>query len=196
MDKPVPKSQKEKTFVVSLKGMIPWISKVYYEKTDTDLNLYFALKDDAQDGQHPASTSVQTEPTIIVGDKALAEKPPAQRLLAAALPKKEYVERAQLHIFTLSKEDFSNAQANPTILPSTIQHLRETEGGSSSFLFLFENQTPQNTKGLLWSPRRDLQDTIMLYGSGEGRENWVLFSMPGKTTERVKQVIKELVSSS
>src|SRR3989339_172600 len=65
--KPLP--DKEKTFAISIRGLAPWISKIYYEKDEKDLRLYFTLK---QGEILKENVSLETFPrpdlTIIVGD--------------------------------------------------------------------------------------------------------------------------------
>lgn len=159
-------SQKEKTFAVSIKGLAPWVAKVRYEKNDVDLNLYFTLKE------------TETPETNL-----------ATRVLARA----ERIGESRLYIAGVFIQDFLETNTNPRALQHAIEELKKEKGETNSYLLMFQDPASQDMRGLLWSPERNLQDKIMLYGNGEGKGNWVLFSLEQQDMQRIKKEISTLL---
>jgi len=217
-------TQEQKTFAVSIKGLAPWISKVSYEKSDQDLNLYFSLHTREIAGQRPSLPQKPTDLNIIVGDNKVQnntehskdsslaveatkelttfalqllsqQQQPETKLLSAALANMDYIKEKWLYISQLQTSDFENSGTTELQLKHIIQELKTYFGRESSYLILFESLTSHHTKGLLWSPQKNLQDTIMLYGSGEGKGNWVLFSLSQKELTQVyKEIIRQVTA--
>jgi len=217
-------AQEQQTFVVSVKGLAPWISRVSYEKSDQDLNLYFTLHTKEIAGQRPSLPQKPTDLNIIVGDnrsqdnagqpkdsslvveatKELTtfalqllsqEQHPETKLLGAVLTDMDYVKEKWLYISQLRTSDFENSGTTELQLKHIIQELKTYFGSENSYLILFESLLSHRTKGLLWSPRKNLQDEIMLYGSGEGKGNWVLFSLAQKELAQVhKEIVRQVTA--
>ena len=217
-------AQEQQTFVVSIKGLAPWISRVSYEKSDQDLHLYFNLHTKEIAGRKPSLPQKPTDLNIIVGDnenqnnarhpkdsslkveatKELAtfalqllsrEQHPEAKLLGTVLTDMDYVKEVWLYIARLQRSDFKNSGTTEIRLQDIIQELKTCFGKENSYLILFESLTSHHTKGLLWSPRKNIQNTIMLYGSGEGRGNWVLFSLSQKGLVQIhKELVQQLTS--
>ena len=159
-------SQKEKTFAVSIKGLAPWVAKVRYEKNDVDLNLYFTLKE---------TETPETDLTT--------------RILARA----ERIGESRLYIADVFIKDFLETNTNSQALQHAIAKLKEKKGETNSYLIMFQDPASQYMRGLLWSPERNLQDKIMLYGNGEGKGNWVLFSLKQQDMRGIKKEISALL---
>ena len=172
--------KKEKTFVVSLKGVAPWVSRVCYKKDERDLKLYF---------------------TIIVGDaKGLHNSELAQLPLeAAALPalsgklltKLELIEGKNLYVAAVSKEEWGECQANAQDLKAGIRHVQDYIGDHSSLFLVYEETGSPHPKGLLWTKRKELQETAQTLGTALQKGNWTLLSFPTQTIENVANRIRE-----
>lgn len=159
-------SQKEKTFAVSIKGLAPWVAKVRYEKNNVDLNLYFTLKE----------TQI-----------------PETDLTTRILARTERIGESPLYVAEVFAKDFLETNTNSQALQRVVEELKEKKGGTNSYLIIFQDSTSQYMRGLLWSPERELQDKIMLYGSGEGKGNWVLFSLKQQDMRGIKKEISTLL---
>ena len=159
-------SKKEKTFAVSIKGLAPWITKVRYEKNNVDLNLYFTLKE--------------------------TEIPEAD-LVSRILSRAERVGESRLYVSEVFANDFLETNTTPQVLQHAIQALKEKKGETNSYLIMFKDPASQLMRGLLWSPEQKLQDKIMLYGNGEGKGNWVLFSLKQQDMRGIKKEISALL---
>ena len=159
-------SKKEKTFAVSIKGLAPWIAKVRYEKNNVDLNLYFTLK--------------ETET-------------PEIDLVSRILSRAERVGESRLYVSEVFANDFLETNTAPQALWRAIQQLKEKKGETNSYLIIFQDPASQLMRGLLWSPEQKLQDKIMLYGNGESKGNWVLFSPKQQDMGGIKKEITTLL---
>ena len=159
-------SKKEKTFAVSIKGLAPWIAKVRYEKNNVDLNLYFTLK--------------ETET-------------PETDLTARILSRAERIGQSRLYVAEVFAKDFLETNTNSQALQHAIGELKEKKGETNSYLIMFQDPASQLMRGLLWSPERKLQDKIMLYGNGEGKGDWVLFSSKQQDIKGIKKEISTLL---
>ena len=158
--------KKEKTFAVSIKGLAPWIARVRYEKNDVDLSLYFTLKE------------IET---------------PETDLATVILLRTERIGESRLYVSEVSANDFLKTNTTPQTLWHVIQSLKEKKGDTNSYLIMFQDPASQRMRGLLWSPERKLQDKIMLYGNGEGKGDWVLFTPNQQNMEGVKKEISALL---
>ena len=214
-----PASPREKTFAVSITGLAPWISQVSYEQDDSDLKIYFTLKDRSSQNWDSSNALQGTDQlTIIVGENApqdnkqhvLEETKPAiyatnavrdfsfillsqdnqpeRRLLGRVLVNLECIESLNLYVSMLTQKNFEGAKSSSKSLQYVLDELRHSFGEDSSFLLLFESLQSQ-VSGLLWSPHQDIQDKVLLYGSGEGKGNWVLFTLSKKDLHTVKEDI-------
>lgn len=205
-------SSEEKTFVVSLNNLAPWISRVRYEKEGKDLKLYFSL---TQGEISPATLSLQIQGqadlTIIVGDKSpqnngdelssttqlsdkeakqplldllSSHKDPQTRLLGLILAKIEYMSQFNTFLAVLYKEDFQNVHADSKNLPLLISTLRESFGDQSSYLFFFDSS--QGAQGILWSLSSQLQTKFRDIASGQQKGPWVLLLPTPLSSEQLK----------
>ena len=213
--------KQEKTFAVSITGLAPWISQVYYEKDATDLKIYFTLKGREAQNTTPspaadrltiavqdtapqvnkqhisrkngsstiyATTPVRDFAVILLSQSSGAEK----KLLGRILTNLEYINSLGIYLSIITESNFTASGASTKALHFAIEELKAAFGETHSFLLLF-GSSQASTGGLLWSPRQDVQDKIMLYGNGEGKGNWVLFSTNRKDPHTVKQdILNEL----
>lgn len=203
---------KEKTFVVSLKGLAPWIAWVRYEKDNRDLRLYFTLN---QGEISPEALSLQmqsqTDLIIIVGDKAqqnnalslegvsvlpasqaknpllelLRSKEDLQtRLLGSALSNIEYVARLNTHVIVLHQEDFQGMPAAPKHVPLLVPVLRESFGDQSSYVFFFDSL--HGAQGVLWSSSPQVRTKFRDIAGGQQKDFWVLLRPAPLSSDQLK----------
>lgn len=172
--------KKEKTFVVSLKGVAPWVSKVCYKKDEKDLKLYF---------------------TIIVGDvkdshnSEIAQLPLEAMSLPALsgklLTKLEYLENRNLYVTAVSKDDWQECQANAQALKEGVKHVQDYIGEQASLLLLYQETDSPCPKGLLWTKRKELQEAVGNMGTGMQKGNWALLSFPNQRIEAIPNLIRQ-----
>ena len=173
-------SKKEKTFVVSLKGVAPWISQVCYKKDEKDLKLYF---------------------TIIVGDAANShnsdvsqlplEATPLPALSGKLLTKLEFLEGKNLYMAAVSKEEWQECQANAKALKEGIKHVQDYIGERASLLLVYEEPGSPHPKGLLWTKRKEFQEAILNVGTGLQKGDWTLLSFPDQKIEAIPSRIRQ-----
>ncbi len=201
----------EKTFLVSLKGLAPWVARVRYEKDATDLKLYFTLN---QKEVSPEAFSLQIQNqadlTIIVGDKLpqnnayqpspltlsaneakkplfnllCAKEDPYTRLLGMVLSKLEYISRLHTHIILLKEEDFQSAHSEPKNLPLLVSELKASFGEQSSYLFLFDSSF--GAQGILWSSSLQVRAKFRDIAGGQQKGPWVLLRPAPLASEQLK----------
>jgi len=174
--------KKEKTFVVSLKGVAPWISKVCYKKDEKDLRLYF---------------------TIIVGDTANSHNSEIAQLPLEAislpplsgklLTKLEYWRDKDLYLAAISQQEWQDCQANTPALRESVKHLQEYAGQNSSLLLMYEDERGQPPKGLLWSTKKEIRQRILTIASGREQGNWALLSFAKHSIETLPAFIREVL---
>ena len=172
--------KKEKTFVVSLKGVAPWISKVCYKKDEKDLKLYF---------------------TIIVGDAANShnsdilqlplEATPLPALSGKLLAKLEFLEGKNLYLAVISKDEWQECQANAQALRAGIRHIQDYIGDRSSLFLLYEEAGSPYPKGLLWTKRKEFQEAVRPLGTALQKGNWTLLSFPDQTIAAIPSRIRQ-----
>jgi|GEM_PF-2016213 len=206
-----PASQ-EKIFVVSLKGLAPWIAKVRYEKEAKDLKLYFTLNK----GEIPPEAlsfqiQNQTDLTIIVGDETrlnnshslpsinvlsdsqvkspllellCGQKDPAARLLGTILSKLEYMPQQNTYAIILHGQDFQGMPGEQKHIFALGPELAENFGENSSYLFLLNS--PHGTQGILWSHSPQLQAKFRDIAGGQQKGPWVLLRPAPLSSEQLK----------
>ncbi|MEK7542494.1 MAG: hypothetical protein AAB524_02230 [Patescibacteria group bacterium] len=205
-------SLKEKTFVVSLKGLAPWIARVRYEKDAQDLKLYFTLN---QGEVSPEALSFQMQDqadlTIIVGDKALqnnnsqplsatvlsasetkepllnllcSQENPQTKLLGAILSNLEYISHLDTHLTILRQENLRNIRVESKNLPLLVPELRESFGDQCSYLFLLGSLL--GAQGVLWSPSPQLRAKVRDIAGGQQKGPWVLLHPTPLSSEQLK----------
>ncbi len=205
-------SPKEKTFVVSLKKLAPWIARVRYEKDAEDLKLYFTLNE--QDVSPEAlliQIQNQADLTIIVGDNSLknneaqlpaptilreteaksslldllrSQENPQTRLLGAVLLRLEHISRFNAYLIVLRQSDLKNIQVEPKNLPLIVPELRETFGDQSSYLLLLDSLL--GAQGILWSLSLQLRTKIRDITGGQQKGPWVLLQPTPLSSEQLK----------
>ena len=172
--------KKEKTFVVSLKGVAPWISKVCYKKDEKDLKLYF---------------------TIIVGDAANShnsdilqlplEATPLPALSGKLLAKLEFLEGKNLYLAVISKDEWQECQANAQALKEGVKHLLDYIGEQASLFLVYEEPGSPHPKGLLPTKRKELQEAVLSVGTGLVKGDWVLISFTDQKIEAIPNRIRQ-----
>tara|TARA_Y100000310_G_scaffold340409_1_gene436102 strand:- start:5234 stop:5767 length:534 start_codon:yes stop_codon:yes gene_type:complete len=171
----------KKTFVVTLKGLAPWISEIHYEKEEQDLKLYFALQKKA-------------EVNVIVEDREANYKRivPLGAFSRRLLSHVEYKPASDLYLTFATKKDFEECKTTPRSLKDAFQELRQYGGEDASLLVLFEAKEGQPPQGLLWSKKKDLREKALSQYLGKQKGNWALFQ--GKDTlSPLKESLKELL---
>lgn len=205
-------SPKEKLFVVSLKGLAPWIEKVRYEKEAKDLKLYFTLN---QGEISPEALSFQIQNqadlTIIVGDKTRPNNPDASpsttvlsddqvkkplldllcskedsqtRLLGIVLSKLEYIPSFNVAVIVLRQQDFQDMRIDSKHIPLLVPELKESFGDQLSYLFLLDS--PPGAQGILWSSSNELRTRFRDIAGGQQKGPWVLLRPAPLTSEQLK----------
>jgi hypothetical protein len=184
-------ASKEKTFVVTLKGLAPWISRVRYEKSDNDLKLYFALhQGELSFSNFSLERQGAADVSLIVGEKeslhnaqemhdlALSRLPHRERsvmqLVGRALLHLEHLPKPDVYLSLLSAQDFAQTTATNKEVHLVVSNLKEHLGITRSIAVLFE--TSNATQGLVWSERPELKQRIAQTMHGQEKGNWVLLS--------------------
>lgn len=209
---PLAPLSEEKTFVVSLRGLAPWIAKVRYEKEASDLKLYFTLNQTAASSQDVSlHAQNQTDLIIIVGDNSnqnnesqsllipilsaneakkqlfdllCSNEEVPTRVLGVVLSKLEYSSRLNTYLVSLREQDFQNMHAKPQNLPLVIPMLTENFGEQSSYLFLLD--APHGAQGLLWSSSPLLRAKFRDIAGGQQKGPWVLLRPAPFASEQLK----------
>ena len=172
--------KKEKTFVVSLKGVAPWISKVCYKKDEKDLRLYFTII--VGDTKNSHNSEIAQLPL-----EAISLPPLSGKLLT----KLEYWRDKDLYYAVISQQEWQDCQANTPALRESVKHLQEYVGQNSSLLLMYEDEKEKPPKGLFWSTKKEMRHRILAVSSGHERGNWVLLSFPEHSVEMLPAFMRE-----
>ena len=210
----------KKTFVVSLKGLAPWISRVYYEKSEKDLKLYFTL---AQGEILPKDLSLQTHTQsdliIIVGNKGgrhnsltkdpyqlkeqeakqaiqtilLSSQDATTRLLGVVLFQLQYTEKFSTYLTSFKGTDFQDSQTNPKNIIGTIEHLVQHLNQKASYLILYSTEVNCN-QAVLYSSQQGTAD-IIPHEKKEQRGNWTIFSISPDNLQDITRTFSPVAQS-
>ena len=172
--------KKEKTFVVSLKGVAPFVSRVCYKKDEKDLKLYFTII--VGDAKNPHNSEIAQLPLEAVSLPPLSGK---------LLTKLEYWGDKDLYCATISSQEWRDCQADTLALKESIKHLQEYVGQKSSLLLMYEDEEGKPPKGLLWSTKKEMRQGILRVSSGQERGNWALFSFQNQSVATLPTLIRE-----
>lgn len=172
--------KKEKTFVVSLKGVAPWISKVCYKKDEKDLKMYFTII--VGDTKNPHNSDVTQLPL---------EATPLPALSGKLLTKLELISGKNLYLVSISKDEWLECQANGQALKEGVKHVQEYIGEQASLLLLYEETGSSVPKGLLWTKRKEFQESIQKIGTGLQKGDWTLLSFPNQKIETIPNRIRQ-----
>ena len=192
---------RDKTFVVSLKGLAPWISRVHYEKNDKDLKLFFTLQQGEISPENVAFESVsEADLTVIVGDSGQELKreghlitrardflpscmellPEASRgsvrLIGKIAAKLTYFAKTNVYFADISQKDFKECLVSSKFLIGAVQTAQELLESQSSILLLYESFIGE-TKGLLWTKQESLKELALSFGKGDKKGDWTLISL-------------------
>lgn len=172
--------KREKTFVVSLKGVAPFVSRVYYKKDEKDLKLYFTtIVGDTKNSHNSEIAQLPVEATSL---PALSGK---------LLTKLEYVASKNLYLAAISKDEWLECQANAQTLKEGVKHVQDYIGEQASLFLLYEETGSPHPKGLLWTKRKGLQEAVRAMGTGLQKGNWTLLSFPNQRIEAIPNRIRE-----
>lgn len=217
--------KKEKTFMVTAKGLAPWVSKVYYEKDEKDLRLYFSLQDNKSLSEYMLAVGEQTHDLVlIVGDKDARRNRTEPVVLlnefgnekergafAAALLSEKELTMARLLVksflslnaagsdvlvFALSRKDLREAGANSFMLPSLILQMEEYGEPESSYACVFEEQAREHPIRILAKSGGELlKNTLTKHGKVESRGEWLLARSRFLSLREAEEELKRNLSS-
>lgn len=208
-------SPQEKVFVVSLKGLAPWIAKVRYERELKDLKLYFTLTPQTGGEVSPAALSFQIQSqadlTIIVGDETrLNNSPPlsSTTTLSDSQAKKPLLDllcgqkdpEARLVGALLSKLEYVSQQDTYVIalhqqdfqdMPGEQKHIfalipELAENFGAKSSYLFLLNSSYGTQGILWSRSPQLQGKFRDIAGGQQKGPWVLLRPAPLSSDQLK----------
>ena len=201
------------TAVLAIKEIAPFLSKISYEKSDRDLRLSLALREDALHIENIAiEKPLETDLTIIVGENTpqdnfeLATNPhartknqkrmleaslallspfeiPATQLFLKTLLNIQYLPEKKLCVAVLEKKDFEEAKAHPKDLGPLLRELRALATLQVSHLVLF------GVQGLLFSKTKELKEKISKFFKTAQKGDWLLFPLGGQETQKTKEKI-------
>ena len=201
---------KEKTVAVTLRGISNIVSKIYYERDNKDLRLYFSLK---KGGFSEKDLAVETKPssdlTLIVGENHSEYNHPKVTktlinsvlemlnkddrnqilLLSRILSKAEYKQNQKLCVCSIDDSWFSETHTSPKQLAPIIEELRVNSNGSFSYLLLFQEQN--FGKGLLWSEDIDLKKKFDSISEKQERGPWMI--LRGANIKELKEKIQSIL---
>lgn len=212
--------KKEKTFAVTAKGLAPWVSKVYYEKDERDLRLYFTLQDKNLSEYMLTVGEQRHDLVFIVGDTEAVHKSvePASRIVAfndiqrhdnlvAALISEEDRAIAALCakgflsaefafndslVLTFSRKDFQDANSGPSVLPTLISFLRQHGENRLSYICAFEEAGPRHfVRVLLHTDSEKIKDALLRHGQGESKGAWTLARTRFSSLKEARQTITQ-----
>ena len=172
--------RKEKTFVVTLKGVAPWISKVCYKKDEKDLKLYFTTI--VGDAGNSHNSEIAQLPLEAMSLPALSGK---------LFTKLELVEGKNLYMTAISKDEWQECQANAQALKEGVKHLLDYIGEQASLFLVYEEPGSPHPKGLLRTKRKELQEAVLSVGTGLVKGDWVLISFPDQKIEAIPNRIRQ-----
>lgn len=203
------------TFVVSLKGLAPWISSVSYEKGEQDLRLFFSLNKGTVSSDRLSLEQDASKLTIIVGDgtekhnresspavldhqRALADAmgllPPDQRQLARAIGiLLAALSRAGSSSFTAVFSPKGSPEESARLLrlaPGALETLVSWLDGKRSFGVAL-SLSPRDSQGLLYNAGQEAARTF----GGTSRGPWTLFPSPGRSARELAQDMSRYFAS-
>ena len=172
--------KKEKTFVVSLKGVAPWVSKVCYKKDEKDLKLYFTIIVGDETGLHKSEIA-----------QLPLEATPLPALSGRLLTKLELLEGKNLYMAAISRNEWQECQASTQALKEGVRHVQDYIGEQASLLLLYEEPGSPHPKGLLWTKRKEFQKAVQNIGTGLQKGDWTLLSFPDQKIEAIPNRIRQ-----
>lgn len=169
-------SKREKTFVVSLKGLAPWVSAIRYEKERSDVKLHITLaKETLPDRQ-------AGRPAVIVEDTRLGGKL-SERMFQGL----EYHQLSSLYISSLSSQDFKDCAADEANLKNCLADLRNS---ALDLSFLLVAEVPgKEPRGFLWTHQERLREQVAQYFKGKTKGNWVVFESRGNPVDAKSRIL-------
>lgn len=168
--------KREKTFVVSLKGLAPFVSAIRYEKSQKDVRLFITL-------------AKETHPAVIVEDMALGGK-----LSEKMFANLEYHETSSLYLSLLETRDFEECNADSKTLRGCLEDIKNSLF-DSSFLLLTEEPKTRTKKGFLWTPKQELKERVARNFSFQTKGNWTLLSIEEGTIQEAKERVLRAFST-
>lgn len=169
----------EKTFVVLLKGVASKVAQVRYEKDESDLKLYFTLR------QPPPTLSIETENDSGHQNLTLSERiegrllhllkshaDPQVRLWGALLSRLEYIPASGLFVAVLAKQELESTQLKMRMLPAAMLSLTKAFGEQFSFFVLVDSD--EGCRGILWSSSPLLRTKLKNITGSQQKGHWVL----------------------
>ncbi|MBI2642332.1 MAG: hypothetical protein HYW97_00575 [Candidatus Wildermuthbacteria bacterium] len=161
--------KKEKTFVVSLKGLGPFVSAIRYEKDTKDVKLFITL-------------ARETRPAVIVEDSRLGGKL-SQRMFQNL----EYHRSSALYISLLSEQDFTECNASEADLRNCLADLKNS---SLDFSFLLVANAPlREPRGFLWTHEPHFKERVVRGFEGEAKGNWVVLRIRGDVNQAKTRIL-------
>lgn len=154
--------KREKTFVVSLKGLGPWVSAIRYEKDQKDVKLFVTLAKETLPGRQAGQPAVIVE-NIQLGGK-LSEK---------MFQNLEYHQQGSLYVSILSQQDFKECDASAKNLKDCLEDLKSSML-DLSFLLLAQEPLAASPRGFLWTQRPGLREKMTATFPSETKGSWVL----------------------
>lgn len=147
--------KREKTFVVSLKGLGPWVSAIRYQKDQKDVKLFVTL-------------AKETKPAVIVENIQLGGK-----LSEKMFQNLEYHQQGSLYVSILSQQDFKECDASAKNLKDCLEDLKSSML-DLSFLLLAQEPLAASPRGFLWTQRPSLREKMTASFPSETKGSWVL----------------------
>ncbi|MDP3981960.1 MAG: hypothetical protein Q8P70_00170 [bacterium] len=201
-----PSGKQEKVFLVSLKGLAPWISKIRYEKTRDDLQLYFSVR-----SSKTAEHTRQEEPTIEAlplafsslaqGEKDVTLMNPSEisrvlnyfsqedqiscRVAGHALSTMRRGAQHLLLVGMVPREVFISYGAKGRIMREVSNNIQKALS-SSPFCVLFESPTAQTPQLLGWKMPQDILKNLPLE---QTKGNWTLCQLPTSTLQEAFETL-------
>lgn len=185
--------------ILALKEVAPFLSRISYEKTDRDLRLQLALKEDTLRIENIAiEKPLETDLTIIVGDNAPQDNKeilkaslmllspfeiPAIQLFLKILHAMQYLRAKKLCIAVLGEKDFEQARAHPKDIVPLLGELRSLGNQHVSQCILFGSQ------GLLLSKTKRLKEKISKFFQTTQKGDWLLLKLGKQEVQKAKEKI-------
>ncbi|MDP4009120.1 MAG: hypothetical protein Q8P71_01725 [bacterium] len=189
-----------KMFLVSLKGLAPWISKIHYEKTEDDLKLYFTLRDsEASDRLRDGRPAIEvlplsSPPSISQDQKVMIAQTSELPQILASLSLQDQVSCSiaghalstmkRVHSLAtgiVPREIFRLYGAQPATLQEAAGMIREVLS-KAPFCIFFAKPESSITQFLAWSIPEATSLTMPLTQK-ETRGGWTLGRLPGITEQ-------------
>lgn len=198
----------EKAYSLILKGIAPFISRVYYEKDANDLKFFFSLsRGSIEKDQIQLSFLRTADLAVIIGNPSsrndqapsidanevrqsilrnlLPQQAPSLHLTGIAYSKLEQLPGTPLFTGVLASEDFQTANASTKDIAKTITNL-SSFGPQYSFAILYQPNTRQPSSGIVWSPSEELREKVVHAFGGSEKNQWVLFSLQEQNLPEAK----------